>query len=189
MNRRYPGRAEHSWGIPGPKLMLGNKSAIPSAATSIPAPGTRRSARDKTEGVEMSRRGRAGVGRGRCGYIGELARRDREESNLGYILVVIRGKGSRDEAQRRGVKPFDESSSFRVLGVVWCPPRPCFVACAGKTGGKGTRKLSHGVCCPLRLSRPPPVSHPPFPSMTVFCRFPNTGVDPSIAGFLTFWGH
>ena len=76
----------------------------------------------------MSRRDRAGVGRERCGYIGELVRRDREESNLGYVLVVIRGKGFRDEAQRRGVKLFYESSFFRVLGVVWCPPRPCFVA-------------------------------------------------------------
>ena len=66
----------------------------------------------------MGQRGKAGVGREGCRYTEKLVLRDGEESNLGCVLVVLRGNGSSDEAQRRGVKPFCEPSSFRVLGVV-----------------------------------------------------------------------
>ena len=101
--------------------MIGNGSAISSAVTSIPAPGTRRSVRDEAEEVKMGRRGRAGVVRGRCGHIEELARRDKGESNLGCGLVVVRGKSSRDEAQRRGVKPSYEPPSLQGSGNSMVP--------------------------------------------------------------------
>ena len=80
-----------------------------------------------TEGVGVSRRNRAGVWRERRGRLEELVRKGRVESNLGYVLVILRGS-SRDEAQRRGAKPSSKSLSFRILGEEWRPPHPCFVA-------------------------------------------------------------
>ena len=108
---RSLGRAEHSRGGPGPKLMLGNASAIPSAATSIPAPVTPRSARDMTEGVGVSRRNRAGVWRERARAsrgVGLCTSHCKAGSNLGHVLVIVR------------------APAMRLSGVVPnYPPNPC----------------------------------------------------------------